>query len=110
MDPMLTGPLCRIPSDHTPGSPSSSPSVVVITAPTSSLPCLPHSPAFIPPHGVPQVMCQGLLLSLPAPQLLPMVLEASVHCHIVPGDKAGVLQGVLSPHTGGTLCPDWIRC
>lgn len=55
-------------------------------------------------------MCQGLLLSLPAPQLLPMVLDTSVHCHIVPGDKAGVLQGVLSPHTGGTLCPDWIRC
>lgn len=51
-------------------------------------------------------MCQGVLVGAPAPQLLPLVLKASVHCHIVPGDKAGVLQGVLRC----TLCPDWMRC
>lgn len=54
--------------------------------------------------------CWEVLVAPPAPQLLPAVLEASVHCHSVPGDKAGVLQCVLNPHAGGTLCSDWIGC
>ena len=55
-------------------------------------------------------MCQGVLVGPPAPQLLPVMLEASVHCHTVPRDKDEVLLGVLSPHWRHPLHPpDWIR-